>query len=98
MQVEAVLHHNGEQITIHKDIKRINVIYVGQDKDLHVFNSPFNIQGEWCYVQINKNGYVFAKKHICWKYEPKRLQLKKFAAWEPYVLMMDSKAHDALMP
>jgi hypothetical protein len=99
MHVEAVLQHNGEKVTISKDIKRINVIYVGQDKDIHVFECPFIVQGEWCSVTFGGSGvYVFDKKHICWKYEPKRLSLKKFSAWDPYVIMMDSKAHVALMP
>jgi hypothetical protein len=98
MHVEAVLQHNGEKITITKDIKRINIIYIGQDKDLHLYDCPFTIQGEWCNVEIGKNHYVFDKKHICWKYEPKRFSIKKFSEWDPYILMMDSKAHEALMP
>jgi len=99
MQVEAVVHHNGEKITIQKDITRINVIYVGQDKDIHVYELPFIVQGDWCSVTFGGCGvYVFDKKHICWKFERRRIKLKKFDEWHPYVLMMDAKAHEALMP
>jgi hypothetical protein len=97
MQVQLPILDKNDQ-PIYKNITTINIIYIGCNKELYIFKKPFIEQDEWCTINLNNLGYVFAKSHICWRrFPPKRFH-KKYAEWQPYILIMDSKAHDALMP
>lgn len=98
MQVESTIHHNGEKITITKNIKRINVIYVDRDKHLYYFQTPFLEFPEWCHITIRNQTFAFSKKNICWKYNKKLLSFRRNACWEPYVIMFDQNAYNAMMP
>lgn len=97
MQVQLPILDKKDQ-PIFVDVKKLNVIYVNRDKQILFYRGSFFINEDNCMIKINKNMFMFNKKSICWRREPKRVKLKKYSDWEPYIFIMDSKAYEYMIP
>lgn len=97
MQVQLPIEkENGEPI--YKNITNVIVIYVSKNKEVFFYRIPFIETPYGMHATINHRGYVFSKKNICWRKVKKLIRIKKYAEWEPYVIVLDSQAYEAMLP
>jgi len=97
MQIQLpIVDKHGEPI--YKNINKVIAMYVSKDKKIKFYRVPFVMQGVWIHVTVNNRTFVVTKKQICWRKVKKRIKFKKYVEWEAYVLIMDSKAYENMMP
>ena len=73
-------------------------MYVSKEKEVKFYKVPFIEQGVWLNIVVNNRHFVITKKQICWRNIRKRIKFRRYDDWVPYILILDSKAYEAMLP